>query len=226
MLGTVVTLRHATADDQTFLEHLFNATRRAEFAAIDPELIDGLLRHQYVIRSRAYTDAFDLTGDHIIVHDPDGPVGRIWVDSASDEWTLVDLAVLPDYQNQGIGSVLVNDLADQAEQSDATVRLTVRPDNIRAQRLYFRNGFTVELANDVDLQLVRRSSAQRRERFERVRTHVLADVTLQERLRHVPADRLVAEILDVAGAFGLEIDADDVAEAQRAARTRWLERWV
>jgi GNAT superfamily N-acetyltransferase len=225
MPETVVTLRHATADDHPFLEHLFSATRRAEFASIDPVLMDDLLRHQHAIRSRAYTGAFDPSGDHIIVHD-DGPVGRIWVDSSSDEWTLVDLAVLPDYQNQGIGSVLMADLADQAERSGATVRLTVRSDNLGAQRLYFRNGFTVEFAHDVDLQLLRRSSAQRRERFERVRTHVLADVRLQERLRDVPAGHLVAEILDVAEALGLEIDADDVTEAQRAGRTEWLERWV
>lgn len=225
MPGTVVTLRHATADDLQFLEHLFGATRHAEFASIDPELIDDLLRHQYVIRSQAFAAAFDPSGDHIIVHD-DGPVGRIWVDSAGDEWTLVDLAVLPDYQNLGIGSVLMGDLVDQAERSHATVRLTVRFDNLGAQRLYFRNGFTVEFADDVDLQFVRRSSAQRRERFERVRACVLADMTLQDRLRNVPTDHLVAEILDVAEALGLEIDADDVSEAQRSARSEWLERWV
>ncbi|MEP2371594.1 GNAT family N-acetyltransferase [Ilumatobacter sp.] len=218
-------MRHATADDRPFLEQLFSATTRSEFASIDPDLVDELLAHQHEIRLRAYADAFDPTGDHIIVHD-DGPVGRIWVDSSSDEWTLVDFAVLPDHQKQGIGSVLMADLVDQAERSEATVRLTVRSDNIGAQRLYFRNGFTVELADDVHLQFVRRSSAQRRERFEQVRTRVLADVSLQERLRTVPADRLVAEIIEVAGVLGLEIDAEDVAEAQRTARTDWLERWV
>ena len=225
MPSTVVTLRHATADDQPFLEDLFRASRRDEFTSVDPELIDDLLRHQHLARSQAYADAFDPTGDHVIVHD-DGPVGRIWIDSSSDEWTLVDLAVLPDYQQLGIGSVLVGDLVDQAEQADATVRLTVRADNLGAQRLYFRNGFTVEHADGVDLRLVRRSAAQRRARFERVRARVLADVTLQERLRGVPADELVAEILDVAESLGLEIDAEDIAEARRAARSEWLERWV
>lgn len=226
MPGTVVTLRHATSDDQLFLEGLFCATRRDEFASIDPELIDDLLRHQHHIRSGAFAGTFDPSGDHIIVHDDGGPIGRIWVDSSSEEWTLVDLAVLPDYQHRGIGSVLVADLVDQAERSDATVRLTVRSDNLGAQRLYFRNGFTVEFVDDVDLWLVRRSSAQRRERFERVRTRVLADVALQERLRDVPADHLVAEILDIATSLGLEIDHEDVAEARRAARSEWLERWV
>jgi GNAT superfamily N-acetyltransferase len=225
MPETVVALRHATAEDQSFLEHLFGATHGAEFDSIDSELVDDLLRHQHAIRSKAFAEAFDVSGDHIIDHD-DGPIGRIWVDSSGDEWTLVDIAVLPTHQHLGIGSILVNDLADQAERSGATVRLTVRSDNVAAQRLYFRNGFTVESADDVNLHLVRRSSAQRRERFERVRTRVLADVGLQERLREVPADDLVREILDVAREFGLEVDADDVAEARRAARTEWLERWV
>lgn len=225
MSDTVVTLRHAIADDQPFLEHLFRSTRRAEFASVDERLIDGLLGDQFALQATGLADAYDPAGDHVIVHD-DGPVGRIWVDSASDEWTLVDIAVLPAYQRRGIGSVLVGDLVGQAERSGATVRLSVRSDNLGAQRLYFRNGFTVESVGDIDLRMVRRSSAQRRARFDRIRIGVLADVELQERLRAVAADQLVDEIIDVGRSLGVEIDADDVALAQSDARSEWLERWV
>lgn len=160
MPSTVVTLRHATADDQPFLEHLFRSTRRAEFASVDERLIDDLLGDQFTLQTTGLADAYDPAGDHVIVHD-DEPVGRIWVDSASDEWTLVDLAVLPEYQRRGIASVLVGDLVEQAERSNATVALTVRPDNLGAQRLYCRNGFTVESVAEIDLRMVRRSSSQR-----------------------------------------------------------------
>lgn len=61
---------------------------------------------------------------------------------------LLALAVLPAYQGQGIGTRLLSHVIEVAERvgpsSQIThLRLTVAEDNLGAQRLYARNGFTI-----------------------------------------------------------------------------------
>lgn len=61
---------------------------------------------------------------------------------------LLALAVLPNYQNVGIGSRLLHHVIEVAERvapsSQIThLRLTVAEDNTGAQRLYARNNFTI-----------------------------------------------------------------------------------
>jgi ribosomal protein S18 acetylase RimI-like enzyme len=61
---------------------------------------------------------------------------------------LLALAVLPSYQNYGIGSRLLHHVIEVAERvapsSQIThLRLTVAEDNVGAQRLYARNNFAV-----------------------------------------------------------------------------------
>ncbi|MFT3697339.1 MAG: GNAT family N-acetyltransferase [Kofleriaceae bacterium] len=61
---------------------------------------------------------------------------------------LLALAVLPNYQNVGIGSRLLHHVIEVAERvapsSQIThLRLTVAEDNTGAQRLYARNHFTI-----------------------------------------------------------------------------------
>ncbi len=61
----------------------------------------------------------------------------------------------------------------------------------------------------------------------RFREIVLADVTLQDRLR-VPLER--ANFIDLAVAAarenGIEIAPDEVEEALRTGRRKWIERWI
>ena len=61
---------------------------------------------------------------------------------------LLALAVLPDHQKKGIGGKLLNHVIEVAERVAPssrinTLRLTVAEDNIGAQRLYERTGFTL-----------------------------------------------------------------------------------
>ncbi|MDV6328908.1 ribosomal protein S18-alanine N-acetyltransferase [Idiomarina sp. Sol25] len=59
----------------------------------------------------------------------------------ADELTLHNIAVDPDFQGQGFGYKLMQDLLDYAEKKHCVVFLEVRASNAAAIRLYERNGF-------------------------------------------------------------------------------------
>jgi ribosomal protein S18 acetylase RimI-like enzyme len=147
-----VTLRTAIADDRPFLARLFAACRADDFAPLGEPTANRLLQTQFDGQYASYHEQFDPAGDHIIMLHAE-PIGRIWVNSQPDAWRLVDIALLPEHRSQGVASTLLRDLLDQAKANSATVRLYVRTDNVGAQRLYERLGFTVTESMGSDLQM-------------------------------------------------------------------------
>ena len=68
-------------------------------------------------------------------------VGRFRVVRDAVTITLAGIQLLPAYQSQGIGSVLLRQLIYEAEQKDIPLQLAVEKDNPDAQRFYERLGF-------------------------------------------------------------------------------------
>jgi hypothetical protein len=63
--------------------------------------------------------------------------------------------------------------------------------------------------------------------LERLRDLVLEDPALQQRLVALTdEDEFIASTIDLAGASGLDVDADDVRKAFLDGDRRWIERWV
>lgn len=58
-----------------------------------------------------------------------------------DEWTIMDVAVDPNVQRQGIGNRLVKQITKAADAVSAEIILEVRESNQAAQQLYKRVGF-------------------------------------------------------------------------------------
>lgn len=107
--------------------------------APDP-LLQGLLAQQHRWREQAYADATGGTGCRLIVSTAGAtPVGRAWVQQR-ETLHLLDLAVLPEHQRQGIGRWALSAL--QAEAARAGWPLTLMVDTSNpARRLYQRLGF-------------------------------------------------------------------------------------
>lgn len=59
----------------------------------------------------------------------------------SDEWTVMNIAVHPQFQRQGIGAQLIEHVCQLAQRQLATIWLEVRESNQVAFRLYERVGF-------------------------------------------------------------------------------------
>jgi GNAT superfamily N-acetyltransferase len=69
-------------------------------------------------------------------------IGLLGVERHADHWFLDKLYLLPPYQNQGLGSTLLQRLIDDARSAGVALRLTVLEVN-PARRLYERHGFVL-----------------------------------------------------------------------------------
>jgi len=68
------------------------------------------------------------------------PAGRLYVHAWEREIRIVDIALMPEFRGQGIGSDLLRSLIAEAEASDRTLSIHVEHNN-PARRLYERLGF-------------------------------------------------------------------------------------
>lgn len=71
----------------------------------------------------------------------DTPCGYVAVEQRTDDIYLRELVILPEFQNQGIGSAVLAETFDLADSQHIPVRLQVLHEN-RARVLYERLGFT------------------------------------------------------------------------------------
>lgn len=125
------------------MARLYAATRGAAWGlsadAPDP-LLQGLLAQQHHWRDSAYAAAAGDSGCRLIVSAVDAtPVGRAWVHDG-ETLQLLDLAVLPGQQRQGIGQWALSALQAEAAGAGRPLTLTVDATN-PARRLYQRLGF-------------------------------------------------------------------------------------
>lgn len=139
-------LREAVPADAEFEQHLYASTRD-DLRPLGPEVFDGLVGMQF----RAQTMSIRLDhprADKKIVVVDDAPIGRIIVDADGAAIEVIDVALLPQYRNHGIGSSVLRGVLAHADRVGRQVRLHVEKQS-RAVRLYERLGFVV--AGDVGM---------------------------------------------------------------------------
>lgn len=152
MIGTVhsevmnVQLRHAVSEDQDFLLQLFLATQPFETASwnISATAQEQLLQMQYRGRMQTYTAQYPDAEGLIICLNEEGDVerrvGRHLVVRQEGAILGIDLAILPAYQKQGLGRLVLQCIQRQCAKEGLRFRLQVQHTN-PATRLYDRLGF-------------------------------------------------------------------------------------
>ena len=142
-----ITLRPVQEPDQLFLAALYASTRADEMALVDwpAETRQAFLRMQYDAQTGYYRQVFPDMDYRIILRDGSA-IGRIIVHRAAEEIRLVDVALVPEARNVGIGTGLIGELLDEAQETHKPLRLHVETFN-RARHLYIRLGFH-ELENN------------------------------------------------------------------------------
>lgn len=142
-----ISLRAATPADQDFLLTVFASTRSDELAALalDAKQAEFFIRMQFNAQQQSYSACYPAAKNSIIFL-ADRSIGRILVDGTDDGLLLVDISILPEYRNLGIGTCLIRDLLTEAAAAGQAVRLHVFKSN-RAVRLYQRLGFST-IADD------------------------------------------------------------------------------
>jgi ribosomal protein S18 acetylase RimI-like enzyme len=138
-----VSLRPVTADDKEFLISVYAGTRAAELAQVPWEegQKEAFIRWQFEMQQKEYQTRFpDARYDVILV---DGvPAGRIWIGIDDKQIRLLDIAVMAQFQNRGVGTILLRRLMVEATQLNKPLRHMVFVLNDNAHRFYERLGFT------------------------------------------------------------------------------------
>src|SRR6185437_13952457 len=95
--------RRAAADaDEPFLRELYASTR-PEVADWPDESREAFLNNQFDAQRAGWGETFPGADHDVIVLD-DRPIGRIWVYRTPTDYLIVDLALLPEFRRQGIGT--------------------------------------------------------------------------------------------------------------------------
>ena len=141
-----ISLRPAIDADQEFLIGVYAGTRADELAQTnwDDSQKDAFIRWQYAMQKQEYDARYpDARYDVILV---DGvPAGRIWVGADDTQIRLLDIAVIREFQNRGVGTHLLRQLMDEATRDNKALRHMVFVLNDNAFRFYERLGFkTIE----------------------------------------------------------------------------------
>lgn len=133
-------LRPAEPADADF-EHALYASTRDDLRPLGPEVFDGLVGMQFRAQSMSikleHPDA-----EHKIVLVENLPVGRLVIDGAVDPIEVIDVALLPQYRGQGIGTSVLRGVLAQADRMGRAIMLHVEKQS-RAVRLYERLGFVI-----------------------------------------------------------------------------------
>lgn len=133
--------RPQQSGDEDFVYRVYASTREEEVSrwGWEKPQQEAFLRMQFMAQSRWYEAAY--TGaEHSIILLDEQPVGRMIVLRAPKEFQLVDISLLPEHRNRGVGAVLLTGLINQCRQAAVPLRLQVAKGN-RAINLYQRLGF-------------------------------------------------------------------------------------
>jgi len=142
--GRTITLRTVSAADDEFLLSVYHSTREEELAQAtwEPGQKEFFVRWQFELQRREYDSRFPSAEYDVILID-DKPAGRIWIGTDDDEIRLLDIALLPEFQNQGVGTFLLSLLIEEATRANKRLRHMVFVHNNEAHRFYERLGFLV-----------------------------------------------------------------------------------
>lgn len=136
-----IDFRPTQPEDEPFLAHLYASTREAELAFVPWSAAEksAFLAQQFQFQHRYYQAHFSGADFHIVQRNG-VDIGRRYVLRSETGIVLIDMALLPPWRGQGIGTAILHGVLGEAHRSGRTVTLHVEHDN-PAGRLYSRSGF-------------------------------------------------------------------------------------
>ena len=136
-----ICLRPESAADKTFLLYLYISTRDKEMAQTgwSRTEISTFLTQQFEAQYLSYRQYFPDATYQVIEYQGEA-IGRLYLQRGEDEYRLIDVSLLPEFRNQGLGGQLMQTILDEATEKEKRVTLHVEQFN-PAYRLYERMGF-------------------------------------------------------------------------------------
>ena len=144
-----VTTRAASPEDDSFLYELFKSVRAPEFASaqLGPAQLEMLLGIQYAGQKMTYGAQYP-DSDRIIQLEG-SPIGRIWLHRGPAEHRLVDIALMPEFRNRGIGAGLITQAISEAQSAGVQLCCSIALTNQGSLRFHQRLGFQIVGQDDM-----------------------------------------------------------------------------
>ena len=135
-----ITLRPVRETDEGFLIELYKSSRGDDLRGLgwSEDRISEFLEMQYEAQGNLQDDNQQASDQVVLMNG--NPIGRLSIETRADEIRCIDLALLPAYRNQGIGTLLIQRLQEQARSAGIRLHLQVIRFN-RAVNLLERLGF-------------------------------------------------------------------------------------
>jgi GNAT superfamily N-acetyltransferase len=136
-----LSLRPVSTEDEAFLLRVYQSSRGDDLRGLEwtEERISEFLEMQYEAQQRFFESEYKRADDEIILWQGK-PAGRLIVERREHEIRCIDVALLPEHRNSGVGTFLIRKLQDEARQAKKPLRLQVIRFN-RAVNLFERSGF-------------------------------------------------------------------------------------
>ncbi|MES2036974.1 MAG: GNAT family N-acetyltransferase [Pseudomonadota bacterium] len=146
-LPAALMLRKVSDDDQVFLDALY-VSRREDLRQMpmDAAFIAQMIKMQQHVQMEGVRMNFP-EASHLIIEDADQPVGRIIIDTGSNDLRLVDIAIIPAAQRKGIAKAFLLAMQADAQSQGKGVSLAVEQTNFAARGLYLQLGFVAHSAD-------------------------------------------------------------------------------
>jgi ribosomal protein S18 acetylase RimI-like enzyme len=138
-----VHLRAVTAEDDPFLYKVYASTRADEMARVpwDEAQKAAFLRMQWEAQQLHYQTHNPNSTHDLILLDKDA-VGRLYVSRRKTEIRILDITILLEYRNRGLGTPLIKELMREAAQARLPLNLYVESFN-PSLHLFERLGFSI-----------------------------------------------------------------------------------
>ena len=148
-----ITLRPVSEHDDGFLLSVYAGARAAELAQVpwSPEQKEAFVRMQFNAQKQHYAAEYPHANHDLICLDG-LPVGRIYLSRAAEGFHILDITVLPQYRNAGIGSFLLGQLIEEARREGKPISIYIEDFN-PSLRLFERLGFRKDKEHGFQLLL-------------------------------------------------------------------------
>ena len=151
-----LSLNPATSNDSEVLYTIFKSTGpdllpATQVQETDP--LESLSRLQFDARQRHYQESYPNSAFYLVKFER-FPIGNFFLATMPDEIRLLDISLLSDWRNRGIGTALLNALIMVASRQRSRLSLHVQLGN-PATGLYRRLGFDELESDGIYLHMMR-----------------------------------------------------------------------
>lgn len=143
-----ITFLKKTDEYSAFIKELFfyHKTHELNACNFQPEMLVSLLEMQFRAQEMAYQQQFP-EAEGFVLATGQRPVGWLLINKA-ETYHIVNIIVHHDFRGQGIGAAAINEIIEQARNSNLSVTVNVDKNN-PALKLYSRLGFRVAGKDEV-----------------------------------------------------------------------------